>query len=130
MGVLNRTGAERYAKWEARFQAGSQSASEVLTRQLAGVELKARVLATFESLYNMEGEVRAYLDAQGVSTLLIGHYLNFGRQMWKITQRFGGETAAVEAQVVLSMWVARGLSQAVCEGIRTQVFGVNAVASP
>ena len=125
-----RSGSDRYAKWLARFEGTTQSTCDVLSRQLVGLELKARVLASFEASYNMEGEVRAYLNTQGISTMLVGQYLNFGRQMLKLTGRFAGETAAFEAAIFVAMWASRGLSQSVLEGIRFTVFGVSAPVGP
>lgn len=75
-------------------------------------------------------QTRAVLDAEGISTIYRGYYLNFARSLDKLKrQGFAGETLAIEAAILTGLWVARGLSQSVLEAIRTQVFDV-AVPTP
>ena len=53
-----------------------------------------------------------------------------GREMWKLANRVSGESAALEAAILIGKWVARGLSLPVLEAIRTNVFNVSAPAGP
>ncbi len=70
-------------------------------------------------------ETRAVLDMEGVSTITRGFYLSFARSLDKLKrQGLSGESLAIEAAILMSTWVARGLSQHVLETIRTQVFDV------
>lgn len=125
-----KSGTDRYDKWSKRFAAESQSCSPIMNRLMQGVSMPARVLACFEDLVAMEAQVRAVIDAQGVSILLAGQYLNAGRQFWKIKNRYNGETASMEAAAQIGKWVARGLALSVLESIRTDVFGITAPAGP
>jgi hypothetical protein len=50
--------------------------------------------------------------------------------VWKLAQRVSGETAAIETAILAAKWNTRGLSQAVLDTIRTQVFGIGAPAGP
>jgi hypothetical protein len=128
------SGATRYEKWRLRMALDGtdtpQGSTKIMTRLMANPDLPARVQSVFTSLYNMEDSVRQVLNTAGVSTILVAMYLNFGRQMWKLTQRFSGETAALAAQGYIALWVARGLNQTILEQIRTDVFGVAAPVGP
>jgi len=122
-------GAYRYAKWAARFQRDSegnlpQGSTPMMERMLAKPEFAARVQQSFDDMYAMEGEVRQVLNSDGISMIQYPYYLAFGRQLWKLTQRVSGESAAIEAQTIIAKWVARGLDQTVLEKIRTDVFGI------
>jgi len=45
--------------------------------------------------------------------------------LWALTRKeISGESAAMEADVLLQKWVGRGMAQAVLEAIRTQVFNI------
>ena len=72
-----------------------------------------------------------YLDSQGVSIITYPFYLAFGREMWRLKRmNLSGESLALEAATLIGKWQARGLSQSVCETIRTQVFDISAPACP
>jgi len=53
-------------------------------------------------------------------------YLNFGRQLYKLTtqRQIAGDSAAIEAQVLLEKWAKRGLDPDVLAAVRTQVFNI------
>ena len=54
-------------------------------------------------------------------------YLCFGRKMWALTRKdISGESLALEAAILITKWTARGLTSAVLQGIRTDVFNVSA----
>ena len=45
--------------------------------------------------------------------------------MWKLSRKeISGESLAKEAAVLIAKWKARGLTEAVLQGIRTDVFNV------
>ena len=126
-----KSATDRYNKWVERFQtAESQSCSPIMFRLMQTVTMPARVQQQFASLAAMEDNVRAVLDQAGVSIILVGQYLNFGRQVWKLKERFSGETANMECANLIALWVARGLTQSVLESIRSDVFGLQAPAGP
>ena len=132
MPVGTTSGLDRTTKWLHRMAPDAegnlpQGSTVIVKRQLSDDVLRAKISVTFDSIFNMETQVRQYIDAQGVSTLLTGHYLNFGRKLWKLTNRYSAETANIECQSQIALWVARGLNQTILEGIRSDVFGL---ASP
>ena len=135
MAVTPPDGAARYAKWEARFKRDAQGnlpqgSTELLARMLEKPEVVARIQGSFDGIYAAENAVRGILNTAGVSVIQYPFYLSFGREMWKLTNRIAGESAAIEAAVHIAKWVARGLTQSVLESIRFDVFGVSAPAGP
>jgi len=89
-------------------------------------EMKKRYEAAMTALCSIEGQIKQTINAQGVHTSLYVPYLNFGRQLWKMTrqQEISGESAAMAAQVLLDKWAARGLNPKVLAAIRTEVFDI------
>jgi hypothetical protein len=85
-----------------------------------GAGLKAAVA----SLCEMEVEARQTLNLAGVQTVMYVPYLDYARQLHKLSRQKGisGETFALQAQVLLDKWANRGLDPAVLARIRTEVF--------
>ncbi|MBM3332731.1 hypothetical protein FJY68_12945 [candidate division WOR-3 bacterium] len=79
-----------------------------------------------------EIQVREALNIRGVSTIHYVPYLNFGRQLYKLTtqRQISGESAVIEAQVLLEKWARRGLDPDVLGYVRTQVFNIAAPPAP
>jgi hypothetical protein len=84
--------------------------------------------AAMVGLCAMETEVKAVINAAGVSTSQYVPYLNFGRQLYKLSRQRGisGESFAMAAQVLLDKWAARGCDPKVLAKIRKDVFDVEA----
>jgi len=82
--------------------------------------------AAVASLCEMETKARQTLNAAGVHTIMYVPYLNYARQLYKLSRQQGisGESFAMGAQVLLDEWSARGLDSAVLARIRTDVFDV------
>jgi hypothetical protein len=91
-------------------------------------DLRPDMLKRFEaavaSLCEMEVKTRQTLNAAGVHTIMYVPYLNYARQLYKLSRQQGisGESFALSAQVLLDKWAGRGLNPAVLAAIRTQVF--------
>ena len=80
--------------------------------------------AAVASLCEMETKARQTLNAAGVHTIFYVAYLNYARQLYKLSRQQGisGESFALQAQVLLDKWASRGLDAAVLARIRTEVF--------
>ena len=80
--------------------------------------------AAVASLCEMETTARQTLNAAGVHTIMYVPYLNYARQLYKLSRQQGisGESFALGAEVLLDKWAARGLNPNVLAAIRTQVF--------
>ena len=84
--------------------------------------------AAVASLCEMETKARQTLNAAGVHTIMYVPYLNYARQLYRLSrqQSISGESFAMSAQVLLDKWAARGLDPNVLAAIRTQVFDASA----
>ena len=115
--------AQRIANWDAKFKTDRVKA--VLDDKRPNMFVN--VQAVFPLITAMELQVKQVLDGLGVSLALYGMYLSFGRELWSMTRKeISGESAAMEAGVLLQKWVGRGKTQAVLEAIRSQVFNIPA----
>jgi hypothetical protein len=83
------------------------------------MEAKTAELATLES------NVKAVLEAQTTTiySAFVPQYLNVGRELYRLSQKFGGTTFQAEAKLVLDKWKGRGLNPAVLADIAA-LFGV------
>ena len=89
-------------------------------------DMLKRYEAAVASLCEMELKARQTLNAAGVHTIFYVAYLNYARQLYKLSRQQGisGESFALQAQVLLDKWEARGLSPTVLAAIRTEVFDI------
>lgn len=118
---------KRIAKWNAKFNTERVKAvlDDLRPAMLANVQ------AVFPLIAAMELQVKQVLDLAGVSVAQYASYLAFGRELFRITRNeMSGEAAAIEAELLIVKWVARGLTRSVLETIRTGVFNIAPPSSP
>jgi hypothetical protein len=91
-------------------------------------DMGKRYEAAIAEVCIMEAKVKEVINAAGISTVLYVSYLNFGRQLYKLTrkQNITGESFAMAAQVLLDKWSARGCDPKVLATIRKEVFNIDA----
>jgi len=117
----------RIAKWNAKFNTERIKATLDDMRPT----MLQNVTAVFPLITAMELQVKQVCDGSGVSTIQYPFYLNFGRELWALSRKdISGESYAKEAAILVTKWTARGLTQAVLQAIRTQVFNVAAPVAP
>jgi hypothetical protein len=117
----------RIAKWNAKFKTDRVKATLDDLRP----DMLSHVQAVFPMIASMELRVKQVLDGAGVPITDIPWYLDFGRELWRLQRNeVSGETLAQEAAVLIAKWKARGLTEAVLQGIRTDVFNVAAPIAP
>ena len=115
--------SQRIMRWNAKFKTDRVKA--ILDDQLGRMSMN--VSAVFPMITAMELQVKQVLDGLGVSMAQYSMYLCFGRELWSLTRKeVSGETAVMEADTLRKKWVDRGLTTAVLEAIRTQVFNIAA----
>ena len=111
----------RISNWDAKYKTDRIKATLDDKRDA----MFSRVTAVVPALAAMESQVKQVLDGLGVETIQIPFYLAFGREIWRLQNKdISGETLAIQVGHLLSKWQSRGLTQAVLEAIRTQVFNV------
>ena len=117
---------QRRMNWQIKTETGK-------VKQILN-DLRPDMLKHYEaavaSLCEMEMKTRQTLNAADVHTIFYVPYLNYARQLYKLSRQQGisGESFALSAQVLLDKWTARGLYSAVLARIRTEVFDVVAPA--
>ncbi|MCX6841264.1 MAG: hypothetical protein NTX53_03125 [candidate division WOR-3 bacterium] len=118
---------KRTQNWDSKFDTAAIKATLDKKRP----KMLEHVEAVFSSIAIMETEVKQTCDAAGVSTIQYPFYLCFGRELWsKSRKEMSGESLAKEAAILITKWTARGLTQAVLQAIRSQVFNVAAPVAP
>jgi hypothetical protein len=94
-------------------------------------QMKARFNQWAGSLWTKLRAVRHVLNGIGVPMLQYASYLAFGEQVWRLVAgNINGESLALEVDVLVDTWVARGLAKTTLEAIRTGVFNVGAPVAP
>ena len=119
--------ARRIENWDAAYN------TEQIKLRLDAKRPKMlqHVSAVQPMLAAMELQVKQVCDGKGVPTIQYPFYLCFGREIWSLTRKeISGESLALEAATLIAKWVARGLTSAVLQAIRTQVFNVGAPVAP
>ena len=116
----------RISRWKAKFSPGI--AAQTTARIYA--DMTERYQASMVALCTMETETKQVLDGSGIDTMYIVFYLDFARQLFRLShgRTISGATLAKEAQVLLEKWQNRGLRPDVLAAIRTNVFSVPAPA--
>lgn len=90
-----------------------------------------RMAAVVPAITAMELQVKQVCDGAGVSVIELPFYLCFGRECFgKIRKDISGETLAIEVALLIAKWTGRGLTSAVLQGIRTDVFNIAAPIGP
>ena len=113
---------KRRLNWEAKFS--TERIKQTLDAKRA--DMSARYQAAAAALCSMENQVREVLNLSGVQTINYVPYLNFGRQLWKLSRdrEIPGDSHAMAAQVLLDKWASRGLDRKVLAKIHSQVFDI------
>ncbi|MGQ9679067.1 MAG: hypothetical protein ACUVUD_07300 [bacterium] len=114
--------AKRIEAW--RVKTAPERTKQILEARFE--EMRKRYEAAMAELSAMETEVKSVLNEKGVHTSNYVPYLNYGRQLWKLSRHQGisGESLAMEAKVLLDKWSNRGLDPKVLIAIRNQVFNI------
>jgi hypothetical protein len=112
----------RIANWALKSDTGRvmQTVSELRP------EMLKRYAEATAQLCAMEIGVKKLLDEAGVHTICYVAYLNYARQLYKLSRRrnISGNSFALASRVLKEKWQNRGLNPAVLDVIRKQAFGV------
>lgn len=106
-----RSASRRKEKYEAKIDADVARA-RILAHKDSMVE---QMEAATADLATLEAEVKKVVEgyATPVASMMIPFYLNVGRELYKKSKKFSGNTFTMEADVVCAKWVSRGLTPAV-----------------
>lgn len=119
MGMV-RSAQQRSAMFDAKWN------DEAYVAICAAVEAVAK--AGYEGFANVwvakRDETLGVLAAAGVSRLVVGSYLAYSAELYKLTLWASGELAAVAADEIETKWTSRGLAAAVLADIKYDVWSI------
>ena len=114
---------QRVANWDEKYNLERINAILTAKRPV----MLQHVTNVTSLIAAMELQVKQVCDGKGVPTIQYPFYLCFGREIWALARKeISGESLAQEAAILITKWTARGLTQAVLQAIRTDVFNVGA----
>jgi hypothetical protein len=115
---------KRAERWKAKYKVERVKDTLNDIRE----DMGKRYEAAIADVCVMEGKVKEVINTAGVSTVLYVSYLNFGRQLYKLSrqQNISGESLAMAAQVLLDKWTARGCDPDILATVRKEVFNIDA----
>jgi hypothetical protein len=112
----------RIQKWDKKLT------GDVLSKRVE--ELKPMMMSQIEaeipSLVEVEDRVKTILGEVGIQTWHNPSYLNFSREVYKLTNRFCSNQLRKAVNAVMAKWLARDLEQAILEEIRNTIFTLTA----
>lgn len=102
-----RPASRRKEKYEAKIDADVMR-SRILAHKSSMVEQMEVATA---DLATLEAEVKRVVEGyvSPVASMMIPFYLNVGRELYKKSKKFSGNTFTAEAKVCCDKWFARGL---------------------
>ena len=112
----------RVENWQAKFS--PEDTARILTRKEK--LMRERYTAAMAPLCLLEDKAKQVLNASGIQTILYLSYINYARQLYKLSRQQGisGNSFAMAAEVLLDKWQNRGLDPVVLAAIRKDVFDV------
>lgn len=113
-----RSTVRRIKKFDAKYN--PESIKQSIEKQRDSII--DQQIARQAELEEIENRTKVILGDKGVPTPLYPAYLNFARQIWKIRNKFSGETLKVEADIALYKWSRRKLEEEVLNKIRKEIF--------
>jgi len=63
----------------------------------------------FREITNIEEIIKKIVEAEGATPLQVRDYLNYGREIFRLSTKFSKQTLNAEAQLRLNKWADRGL---------------------
>jgi len=112
----------RIEAWKAKYNI--QRVKETLDDRKE--QMLVNVQSQFVMLCSMEEQVREVLNLSDVPTILYVPYLDFARQMYRLSMHrsISGSSLAKETKVLVDKWEGRKLERAVLKRVALQVFNV------
>lgn len=118
-----RNALRRIQKWDKKLS------GDVLSERVATLKplMFSQIEAEFPTLVEVETKVKTVLGDAGIPTWQNPAYLNFGRELYKLTKRFSGKQLLKMAEAAMVKWVYLDLAQPILERIRDTIFALTAL---
>jgi hypothetical protein len=113
-----RSTVRRIKKFDAKYN--PEAIKQSIEKQREGII--DQQIARQAELEALENRTKVILGNMGVPTPLYPAYLNFARQIWKIRNKFYGDSLKTEVDIALYKWVRRQLKEDVLIKIRNEIF--------
>jgi len=117
-----RAASVRITKYDKKFDPTVVSTRFTAVRDLAIQEYTVAAA----DLASMEELVKNTIQDLVSNPLEIPQYLDFARELWRLTQKHSGKILVSEANISMAKWTARGLSKDVLQKIY-DLFGISGV---
>jgi len=111
---------KRIERWDHKLD--GDALSTIVGRLKA--DMKLRAVTTFEWIVEYENATKLLLDGQGIQSIFYPGYLNFSRELARLSSKFSGVSLTANAAPLRTKWLARGLTQAVLEDIQVMVWNI------
>lgn len=113
-----RSTVRRMKKFEAKYD--PETIKQAIEKQRQSII--DQQIARQAELEEIENRTKLILGDFGIPTPLYPAYLNFAREIWKVRNKFSGESLKVEADIALYKWVRRQLREDVLVKLRNEIF--------
>ena len=119
-----RNALRRIQKWDKKL------AGDVLSKRVGEMKpmMFSQIEAEFPTIVQMETKVKTVLGEFGIPTWQNPPYLNFSREVYKLTKRFSSNQLRKMANASMVKWLALDLEQNILEEIRNTIFTLTAPA--
>lgn len=117
-----RPASTRITKYDKKFDATVVSTRFTAVRDLA---IEQYTVAAAD-LASMEETVKNAIQDKVSNPLEIPQYLDFARELWRLTQKHSGKVLVSEANIAKAKWEARGLNTEILD-IIYNLFGIGGV---
>lgn len=117
-----RPAAYRIRKYEAKFDPTVVSARFTAVKDLAVEQFEVHA----GDLEGMETLVKNAIQDKVANPLEIPQYLDFARELYRLTKTHSGKVLASEVDIAKSKWTTRGLNPDVLELI-VGIFGIGGI---
>ncbi len=113
-----RNALRRIQKWDTKLS------GDVLSEKVANLKpmMKSQIEVEFPALVSVENEVKIILGEIGLSSSLNPIYLNFAREVYRLSKRLHSKQLLLEVNASIAKWTTRGFDRDILERIRNTVF--------
>jgi len=119
-----RNALRRIQKWDKKL------AGDVLSKRVGEMKpmMFSQIEAEFPTIVQVETKVKTVLGEAGIPTWQNPPYLNYSREVYKLTKRFSANQLRKMVDAAMVKWVFLDLEQPILEEIRNTIFTLTAPA--
>ena len=117
-----RNALRRIQKWDKKL------AGDVLSKRVETLKpmMFSQIEAEFPTIVQVETKVKTVLGEFGIPTWQNPPYLNYSREIYKLSKQFTSNQLKKMADAAMVKWVFLDLNQTILEQIRNTIFTLTA----